>query len=629
MEFSLEENPAFALAAAFVNNTNRHLFLTGKAGTGKTTFLKYIKEHCIKKLVVAAPTGVAAINAGGVTIHSLFQLPFGTYVPELTNTSFGTDYQPVLNKHQLLSKLKIRQAKQQLLRELELLIIDEVSMLRCDVLDMIDDVLRFVRQKPLQPFGGVQMLYIGDLFQLPPVVKNESVALLNKYYATPFFFDAISLKAAPPLYLELKKIYRQSNPQFIELLNCVRNNEVAEQDLQYLNSFYQPDFSPSKEDNYITLASHNAIANNINQRALKSLSGKLHSFEAIVEGEFPENMYPIEKILYLKEGAQIMFIKNDKGDNRKFYNGKIGIVDSIKEDVIKIRFSNEADLLDLKLEKWQNIQYTYNNDTDRIEEEEIGTFSQYPVRLAWAITIHKSQGLTFDKAVIDAGASFATGQVYVALSRLRSLDGLVLRTQIPSSAIATNPSVIGFSDHQLNEQQLQEELVEAQKQYVFQSIIDTFDWNKLCFSLAEYIEKNEDSLFDNETNFIKDLQSVYGKIVQQKITAEKFEKQLNDMLKGTDTEDFSQLYIRILSAYKWFADVLEKEIIQPLNRELEFLKTRKRTKKLRTELENLITFLEQKKQQMQHAVSLAETMSRSPQVTDWLASLQIKTEIEK
>ncbi|HEY0298706.1 MAG TPA: helix-turn-helix domain-containing protein [Arachidicoccus sp.] len=626
MEFSEQENTTFALAAAFVNHTSRHLFLTGKAGTGKTTFLKYIKSSCTKKLAVAAPTGVAAINAGGVTIHSLFQLPFGTYLPTLTNVYPAAENQNVYNKHQLLSKLKIRHSKQQLIRELELLIIDEVSMVRSDTLDAIDEVLRHVRQRPGLPFGGVQMLYIGDLFQLPPVVQNHETRLLSEYYASPFFFDALALKDVQPLYLELKKVYRQSNEQFIQLLNRVRNNEVDNEDLQQINSFYNPDFNPGKEENYITLTSHNAIAERINQQALKELPGKLYSFEAVVERDFPERMFPMEKTLQLKEGAQIMFIKNDKGEDRKFYNGKIGIIESVKDKEIKVRFKDESDLLELKPEKWQNVQYAYNNETDKIDEDELGTFSQYPIRLAWAITIHKSQGLTFDKAVIDAGASFAAGQVYVALSRLRSLDGLVLRSKIFSSAIHSNPSVLGFSSKQIDEQELQDELIDAQKQFVHQSIIKVFEWEKLCALLKDYIEENGTDLFHDEADFVTQLKSAYTKIVQQRTTAERFVKQLDNLLQDAATEGYEQLHSRVSSACEWFEDVLKKEIIEPLNLQLEVLKNRKRTKKLQTQLLDLIIPFERRKQQLQQVITLTETMCRSPKVSDWLQSLQTKKE---
>ena len=312
-------NSVFQKAVAFVNQTGRHLFLTGKAGTGKTTFLKYIKENSLKKMAVVAPTGVAAINAGGVTIHSFFQLPFGSFIPEQTNNWQAFDGR-TNNSQSLLKNMRMTSARRNLLRELDMLIIDEVSMLRADVLDMIDVVLRHVRRQPLIPFGGLQMIYIGDLFQLPPVVKNDEWELLRPYYKSPFFFDAQSLKQSIPVFIELKKIYRQSDHHFISILNNIRNNCCTEADMQELHRFYKPGYEPQKEENYITLTSHNAKADTINENQLAKLKGKKHQFEAEISGEFYENMYPVEKQVSLKQGAQIMFIKNDKGEARRFYN---------------------------------------------------------------------------------------------------------------------------------------------------------------------------------------------------------------------------------------------------------------------------------------------------------------------
>lgn len=623
MELNDEENKLFAQAVSFVNYTNQNLFITGKAGTGKTTFLKYIKENCYKKLAVVAPTGVAAINAGGVTIHSFFQLPFGVYISGLRSFWGEAENQQVFNKQQLLSKLRLGKAKLDLIRELELLIIDEVSMVRADLLDAMDDVLRHVRHKPHTPFGGVQMIFIGDLFQLPPVVRQDEMRLLSEYYKSPFFFDAQALKDFPPLYLELKKIYRQSNESFIQLLNHVRNNQVSENDLQVLNSFYNPDFSSEKEANFITLTSHNAIADRINQQALKNLPGKLYSFEGIVERDFPERAFPADKVLQLKVGAQIMFIKNDKGEDRKFYNGKIGVIDSINSSKeIKIRFQEEDNLLELKLEKWQNIKYNYDNETDKIEEEELGTFSQFPIRLAWAITIHKSQGLTFDKAVIDAGASFAAGQVYVALSRLRSLDGLVLRSRIYPSAISTNQDVLDFSSQEIKEDSLDDILEEEQKEFVCQSIINAFDWEKLRTLMAEYIEENETKLFQEKEDFVTRIKDSFHKINKQADTAGAFVKQLDGLMYSAKKEGYESLHNRANTACEWFLNALEKEIIAPLKMQMLELKALKRTGKLQTQLLHLLIPFERKKQQLQQIISITSAMCQSKNVSDWLQSIR-------
>jgi uncharacterized protein YpbB len=401
MAFSTDTcNQIFQLAVRFVNQTNRHIFLTGKAGTGKTTFLKYIREYSFKKMAIVAPTGVAAINAGGVTMHSFFQLPLGAFIPTLHggwngNNNFNTP-------HTLFKNLRLNSDKRQLLQELELLVIDEVSMLRADILDEIDCILRHFRKRPLEPFGGVQMLYIGDLFQLPPVVKNDEWDILRQHYRSPFFFDAQALRQKPPLYLELKKIYRQHEQEFISILNNIRNNKTTAEDFDLLHKHYLPDYESPENESYITLTTHNARADTINQHQLDKLAGDVCEFRAEITGDFNERAYPADQLLQLKTGVQIMFIKNDKGESRRYYNGKIAIISRLDKDKIYIRFQDERNEMELEKEIWKNIRYRYNQEKDIIEEEEIGTFKQYPIRLAWAITIHKSQGLTFEKAIIDA-----------------------------------------------------------------------------------------------------------------------------------------------------------------------------------------------------------------------------------
>ncbi|MGI8633811.1 MAG: ATP-dependent DNA helicase, partial [Segetibacter sp.] len=443
-------NTIFQKAVAFVNQTNKHLFLTGKAGTGKTTFLKYIKNNTFKKMAVVAPTGVAAINAGGVTIHSFFQLPFGPFLPSDKGV-WGEFSGEINNRNSLLKNLRLQRSKRQVIKELDLLIIDEISMVRADLLDAVDTVMRHVRKQPLIPFGGVQMVYIGDLFQLPPVAKSEEWEILQQYYKSPFFFDAQVLQYVSPPFIELKKIYRQKDDVFINILNNIRNNCCTAYDLEVLHQHYHPEFSPRKAENYITLCSHNYKADEINQRELNKLPGKLYTYDAKITGEFYERSYPAEKQLQLKQGAQIMFIKNDKGEVRKFYNGKIGTVTRIEREKIAVTFPNEKEELEIEQEKWQNVRYDYNKENDALEEEELGTFTQYPIRLAWAITIHKSQGLTFEKAIIDAGASFAAGQVYVSLSRLTSLQGLVLKSRILPNCISTDRRVVDFVKQEIEE----------------------------------------------------------------------------------------------------------------------------------------------------------------------------------
>lgn len=428
---NIERNEIFDLAYRFVTETNENIFLTGKAGTGKTTFLKYLKDNSTKNIVVAAPTGVAAINAGGVTLHSLFQLPFHPFLPTKNN------------KEDLLAKIRQNKQRQQLLRKMELLVIDEISMVRCDVMDAIDTILRHTRRNYHLPFGGVQLLCIGDLHQLPPVAQNQEWSILNEYYESPFFFDSLAIKEQLPLLIELNKIYRQKEGSFVKLLNKVRNNHMNADDFEDLHLRYDPTFRPERDEKYITLTSHNKQADQINEQELYKLNGASFNYKAVVEDDFPENMYPVDFELSLKEGAQVMFLKNDL-IQRRYYNGKIGVVKELTKD--KIIVDCDGTEIEVGKETWENSRYTLNRTDGKLEQETLGTFTQYPLRLAWAITIHKSQGLTFEKVMIDAGAAFSSGQVYVALSRCTSLAGIVLLSKITPSAIQSNENVIKGQD---------------------------------------------------------------------------------------------------------------------------------------------------------------------------------------
>ncbi len=424
---TIERNEIFELAYRFVTETSEHIFLTGKAGTGKTTFLKYLKENCTKNVVVAAPTGVAAINAGGVTLHSLFQLPFQPFLPTKNN------------KDELLGKIRFNKQRQQLLRKMELLIIDEISMVRCDVMDAIDTILRSVRRNYHLPFGGVQLLCIGDLYQLPPVAQQHEWNILQEYYASPFFFDSVAVKEQSPLLIELNKIYRQKEDSFVRLLNKIRNNDMDADDFEDLHMRYDPGFRSSDDEKYITLSSHNRQADEINNRHIQRLLAPAYTYNAVIENDFPENIYPADASLILKVGAQVMFLKND-AIQKRFFNGKIGVVKFLEKEKVIV----ECDGFDIEVvpETWENSRYVLNRTDGKLEQEVVGTFSQYPLRLAWAITIHKSQGLTFDKIMIDAGQAFSSGQVYVAFSRCTSLEGIVLLSKIPPTAILSNENVL-------------------------------------------------------------------------------------------------------------------------------------------------------------------------------------------
>src|SRR5690554_3692308 len=492
----IEHNKAFLQAASFVNHTDKSIFLTGNAGTGKTTFLKYISQNCPKKKAIVAPTGVAAINAGGSTIHSLFWLPFGTYIADY-EMAWDAQEGGIYNKKRLLGNLRYRKERRTLIQELELLIIDEVSMLRADMLDAIDTILKSVR-RDARPFGGLQVLFIGDLYQLPPVVKHHEWTIMQNYYNSPFFFDAHVIKEAQPVQLELKTIYRQNDPTFINLLNSIRKNCCTKDQLSNLNSYYNPDFIPSKEKPYITLCSHNIQADKINKERLGKLSSDSVFLKAAVDGNFSEASYPAEASLELKEGAQVMFIKNDKGEERRYYNGKIGVVKKVSKNEVIVRLPEGGPDIEVEREKWENIQYKFDQEKDKINEETLGTFSQFPLRLAWAVTIHKSQGLTFDRAIIDAGSSFAAGQVYVALSRVRTLKGLVLKSEIKPTNIFTNYDVKSFSELIVKESEIKAVLERAQEKYLMNTLLNTFLWNKITERIKTFRDETDSKSIANK-----------------------------------------------------------------------------------------------------------------------------------
>lgn len=582
-------NRYFELANRFVQHTGRNIFLTGKAGTGKTTFLKYIREHCSKKTAVVAPTGVAAINAGGVTVHTFFQLPLGAFVPVGQIPDSGD--QLFNNRQTMLRNLRLSQPKKLLMRELELLVVDEVSMLRADMLDAIDVVLRHVRRKPSQPFGGVQVLFIGDLFQLPPVVSDREWVFLKEHYNSPFFFEAHVLRQAAPVFLELKKIYRQNEEQFINLLNKVRNNQMETADLEMLNRHFRSDFQPDPSEQFITLTTHNSRADAINQKALDRLDTPAFRFSAEITGDFSEKAFPADEELVLKVGAQVMFVKNDKGEERRYFNGRIGTVHAITEEAILISFVDQDGLLELEKETWRNIRYQYNLAKDKIEEEELGTFSQYPIRLAWAITIHKSQGLTFDKAIIDAGAAFAPGQVYVALSRLTNMDGLVLKSRIGSSAIQTDQRVQFFAADEMPLELLEESLAKSEQDFIGTSLLQSFQLEPLMELADQWL------LESDKRNTGAKLEALdWAKHFREKISelipiAIKTTAHLSGQLQQVDQNGYAYLNARTEAAANYFVSALEG-ILDSLRAHKEVMHKQPRVTKYLRELSGLETFLE-------------------------------------
>ncbi|MCW3119917.1 MAG: family ATPase [Chitinophagaceae bacterium] len=558
MDYDID-NEMFRLAIDLVNQSSRNIFLTGKAGTGKTTFLKYIKENSSKQMAVVAPTGVAAINAVCVTIHSFFHLPFSPFIPEAKG--FSANDQEVTNKHSLVSRLRFNGEKKKVLQQLELLVIDEISMVRCDTIDAIDTVLRFIRQRPYEYFGGVQVLFIGDMYQLPPVIKDQEWKHLADHYNSQYFFDSWSIKEQPPVYIEFTKIYRQSEQRFVRLLNQVRNNSLDEEGMEILESRFRPTVRQTRQDGYIILTTHNEKARTINTEELRNIDRKLFSYRAEIKDDFSDNAHPADELLQLKTGAQVMFIKNDMDKSKRYFNGKIGVITKLEGEKIFVQCKDEPTEIEVKKEKWENIRYTMNKTTRLLEEEVLGSFSQYPLRLAWAITIHKSQGLTFEKAIIDAGDAFAPGQVYVALSRCTNLDGMILQSRVRSAGILSDPRIVEFSQSSASASRLQDELEMSRKTYRQSILLSIFDFNEIinsCKEILAYVDQHASS-FNREAGVW--LQELVSLINKSQATALKFRPQLLNLLSlDKSVEENGELHSRIAAASKHFSLELQQVI---------------------------------------------------------------------
>ena len=549
----MPKNPELELALQFIEKTDRNLFITGKAGTGKTTFLHQIKKKSLKRMVIVAPTGVAAINAKGVTIHSFFQMPFGPILPnQIANTS---------NAQRKFSKTKI-----DIIKSLDLVIIDEISMVRADLLDGIDQVMRRYKNRN-KVFGGAQILMIGDLQQLAPVVRPNEWSLLQSHYNTIYFFSSKAYQEANVVSIELKHIYRQKNEDFIKILNEIRTDTLSDMSAKILNKNYNPSFSPTKEEGYITLTTHNNRANLINESELNKLKIKSSFFKAEISGKFSENAYPNAERLELKVGAQVMFIKNDSSTDKRYYNGKIGIITAISKESVTVKCANEIDEIVTEKETWSNINYSINEETKAIKEEMIGAFSQIPLRLAWAITIHKSQGLTFEKAIIDAEASFAHGQTYVALSRCTSLEGLVLKTPITSSAIINDSTVSVFNESVEENHPDESILNESEKHFQLNLISEILDYQPLLYPITRLI----DVFYNNRTSIkgdvIDHLQTIKddGIVALMKIS-NGFKNQLNTLSEDNVLpEKSSQIQERFIKAITYFLNTTKNSIQKPLD----------------------------------------------------------------
>lgn len=549
----------------FINQTNRSIFLTGKAGTGKTTLLKEIIRTTHKNVVVVAPTGIAALNASGVTIHSMFQLPFGGFIPDHIAPHFS-DSVKFETKNTLVRHFKMSGLKKAVLRNMELLIIDEVSMLRADLLDAMDFMMQTIRKKRI-PFGGVQVVFIGDLLQLPPVIRDEEWKILRKYYQGKFFFHAHVMQQNPPLYIELSKIFRQTDDVFISILNNLRNNQISEDDIRNLNQYVQPNFDMKANKGYITLTTHNAKADAINKQALKDLDEKLMKYKPEIVGDFPDKIYPVEEILELKVGAQVMFVKNDASFEKKYFNGKMGVIQSLSEEEILVHFPEEDKTIEVEKYEWQNIRYTVDEMTKEIEEEVLGTFVHYPIKLAWAITVHKSQGLTFDKAALDVSQVFLPGQAYVALSRLRSLNGLILLSPLRMNGISNDQDVMDYALNKANEEVLENALQQETKNFILTYLKNAFDWNDLAQEWRNhqfsYGEKSESSEKSKHAIWAKKNSEIIATVIEP---ARKFLLQL-DKLFLAEKFDLNFVSERVHAAFDYFffpMDNLVHEILWKL-----------------------------------------------------------------
>ena len=557
-------NPA-DFTERFINQTNQSIFLTGKAGTGKTTLLRKIIDSTHKQAIIVAPTGIAALNAGGVTIHSFFQLPFGGFIPEFNVAAQFSDSMKLESKDSLMRHFSMNNQRKNLIRNMELLIVDEVSMLRADLLDAIDWTLRNVR-KINRPFGGVQVLFIGDLLQLPPVVKQEEWGVLRNYYNGMFFFHARVIQEQAPVYIELSKIYRQNDDEFINILNNLRNNQISEADIKIMNKYVQPDFNPSEHEGYITLTTHNAKADEINSKALQALNEKSLFFDAEIIDEFPKHLFPVEEKLDLKVGAQVMFIKNDISFEKNFYNGKMGRVTSLGEDEIMVHFPDENKTIEVQKYEWTNIKYVLDETSGEITEEILGTFVHYPLKLAWAITVHKSQGLTFDKAVLDVSQVFAPGQAYVALSRLRSLKGLVLTSPMRMNGLSNDRNVVNYANNKADEKMLIDSLKRGSKIFLLDSLTDAFDWHELVSKWGIHEASYKFAPSKSEKGKAKSWVTHQSQAIQSTLdAAKKFQNQLAFLFQK-ENEDLEHIYERVQAAYQYFFKILDGVVYSTLKK---------------------------------------------------------------
>jgi hypothetical protein len=611
----------------FIQQTADPIFLTGKAGTGKTTLVRKIVAETHKNVVIVAPTGVAALHAGGVTIHSFFQLPFATFVPDNHGENFDGKVR-IESRTTLRHHFKMGRTRQQMIRSLELLIIDEVSMLRADLLDAIDWMLRFVRKRE-DAFGGLQVLLVGDLLQLPPVVKQEEWGLLQKHYEGMYFFQSKVMAQHPPVYIELTKVYRQQDEHFLSILNNLRNNNIEPYQLELLNEHVKEDFVARGEDSFITLTTHNHKASEINRLKLQEIDSPSLFYQAEITGEFPVHMHPMPDELELKVGAQVLFIKNDPSIDKRFYNGKIGTVHDLNKEMIQVRFPSENKVISVDRYEWNNIRYTYNTDTNEIEEEVLGTFVHFPLRLAWSITVHKSQGLTFDRAILDVADVFAPGQAYVALSRIRSLEGLVLLRPFRMNGLKNDTQVNDFSQKNIHANDKPTRLASGTKEYLLDRLEMAFQWSEIELRWSAL----EQSANASGPRSLRSKQLPWIRMQVQSLQrtldpARKFRRQLANMLSGVASVDYLFLHQRVQAAYDYFYPILDNALVNNLIK-IKELSIKRNTTELTEELKELDEELTRKIVELKKVrilteiISLDKALDKETMVTDEIRNYKI------
>ncbi|MDR1729202.1 MAG: helix-turn-helix domain-containing protein [Prevotellaceae bacterium] len=604
----LSTNPQLELANNLLEYTGTHLFLTGKAGTGKTTFLRNLQQHSPKRMVVVAPTGVAAINAGGVTIHSFFQLNFAPFVP---GTKMSREF------------FRFNKEKINIIRSLDLLVIDEISMVRADLLDAVDYVLRSFRRKET-PFGGVQLLMIGDMQQLAPVIKDDEWRLLSHYYESLFFFNSHALKKTLYACVELKTVYRQSDEAFINMLNRIRENKIDNDLLHELNKRYQPNFNPSNEEGYIILTTHNAQAQRINSEKLKKLNEKSFIYEAKITGNFPEYSFPTDARLELKKGTQVMFVKNDPLPDKRYYNGKIGIITRIDDNRIEVQGENDLSPIVVEKLEWNNIKYIINPESKELEEHTEGVFEQYPLKTAWAITVHKSQGLTFEKAIIDASDSFAHGQVYVALSRCKTLEGMVLSSLVTTGSVIRSQDIDTFIHYAEEKEPNEQAFLNLRKTYFAEMLFDQFSYSEIqtaFFTMRRLLDEYFWNLYPELTAQYKQTETILRSEILQ--VSEQFRIQLQQLLTETEQpEENLFLQERIKKAAVYFSEKTSFVLLELLNKTVVDTDS----KEIRKKVNDAFLFLQTEIRKKQKTLEVCQTGFSVPAYLNAKAKAAIEDE---